>query len=298
MMVVILQIILLSIGTVASVLFLIFMVRGKQYDGLIEGLPDEGYSDKELFAVGYTMQELPIFSMNGSIGKKLMAEANILYPENNARYAEFWARLYWARTLSLSLMIIAFVFCMASWMEGASALLIVAFAVLGAVAFYDAGANEMGKRIKKRSEACVMEFSNVVSKLAMLMNCGMIMKDAWFIVANSKEGEIYGLMREACNEMNSGKSAAEAVYNFGIRSSAQEIRKFSSILIQNIEKGGSDVTMYMRQQSEELWNHRRQIMLQKGDEAAAKLLLPTMLVLVGLIVIIITAALSGMSLGL
>lgn len=292
-----LQIVLLSIGTVAAVFFLVLMAKGKRYDALIEGLPDEGYSDKELFAVGFALQEIPVFSMKSGIGKKLMADANILYPENNGRFAEFWARLYWARTLSLSMMVVAFVFCIASWMQGASALLIAVFAVLGAVAFYDAGANEMEKRIKKRSDACVQEFSNVVSKLAMLMNCGLIMKDAWFIVAYSKEGEIYDLMREACNAMNSGESAAEAVYNFGVRSSAQEIRKFSSILIQNIEKGGSDVTMYMRQQSQELWAHRRQLMLQKGDEAAAKLLLPTMLVLVGLIIMIVSAALSGLSLG-
>lgn len=294
----ILQIIVLVIGTAATVLFLILMEKGKRYDSMIDGLPDEGYSDKELFAVGYALQDVPALSMKSSIGKKLLADASILHSENDGRYTEFWARLYWARTLSLSLMLIAFVFCAASWVQGISTLLILAFAVIGVVAFYDSGANEMGKQIKKRSEACVLEFSNVVSKLAMLMSCGMIMKDAWFIVANSKQGEIYDLMQEACNEMNSGKSAAEAVYNFGVRSSAQEIRKFSSILIQNIEKGGSDVTMYMRQQSEELWNHRRQLMLQKGDEAAAKLLIPTMMVLVGLIIIIISVAMSGFSLGL
>lgn len=294
----ILQIVVLAIGTVATVLFLILMEKGKKYDGMIEGLPNEGYSDKELLAVGYALQDIPALSMRSRIGKKLMADAYILHPENNGRYAEFWARLYWARSLSLSLMVIAFTFCAASWVNGLSCVLILAFAVLGVVAFYDSGANEMNKQIKKRSEACVLEFSNVVSKLSMLMNCGLIMKDAWFIVAKTKEGEIYDLMREACAEMESGKSAAEAVYNFGIRSSAQEIRKFSSILIQNIEKGGSDVTIYMRQQSEELWNHRRQLMLQKGDEAAAKLLMPTMMVLVGLIIIIMTAALSGLSLGL
>ena len=54
----------------------------------------------------------------------------------------------------------------------------------------------------------------------------------------------------------------------------------------------------MRQQSQELWAHKRQLMLQKGDAAAAKLLLPTMLVLIGIIAIIIVAAVSGLSLNL
>ncbi len=33
-----------------------------------------------------------------------------------------------------------------------------------------------------------MEFSNVVSKLTLLMNCGMILKEAWYIVAKKQAG--------------------------------------------------------------------------------------------------------------
>lgn len=293
-----LRFVLLGLGTLTTLFYLLLMLKGRKYDDLIEGLPKEGFSDKELLAAGYALQETRLFSMSGKLGNTLLTQASILHPENGGRYADYWARLYWARTLSMCLMFVAITLCAATWIEGIFMFLVLAVAVVGVYLFYDAGANEMKNQLKKRSEACVMEFSNVVSKLALLMNCGLIMKDAWFIVADSKEGEIYNLMKEACAEMKSGHSAAEAVYNFGVRSDAPEIRKFSSTLIQNIEKGGADVTMYMRQQAGELWAHRRQLMLQKGDEAAGKLLIPTMLVLIGLIVIILTMALGGMTSGL
>ena len=98
--------------------------------------------------------------------------------------------------------------------------------------------------------------------------------------------------------MDSNTSLEEALYNFGVRTASPEIRKFASIIIQNAARGGADVTVFMRQQSQELWAHKRQLMLQKGDAAAAKLLLPTMLVLIGIIAIIIVAAVSGLSLNL
>ena len=76
-------------------------------------------------------------------------------------------------------------------------------------------------------------------------------------------------MQEACREMDNGMASAEAIYNFGVRTGSPEVRKFASIIIQNIEKGGSDVTAVMRQQADELMSQRRQMLLRKGDDAAA-----------------------------
>ena len=289
------KLILLIIATVLVFLYIILTLKGREYDSILAGLPKKGFSDRDLLAPGYALQKIPMFGIEGKLGKKLLSQASILHPENGGKYAEYWARLYMARTWGLSLMVVTFSFCIAPLMDEFIMFFVVIFGIASVWAIYNQGANEMENILKKRADSCLMEFSNVVSKLALLMNCGLIMKDAWFQVANSKEGEIYDLMKEACAEMNSGRSAAEAVYNFGIYTTSPEIRKFSSIIIQNIEKGGSDVTMYMRQQSEELWTHRRQLLLKKGDEAAAKLLIPTMLILAGVLVIIMTAAMGNMS---
>ena len=292
------KLIFLVIGTVLSAAYILLLLRGARYDGKIAGLPDEGFSDKELFSAGYLLQEIPALGMKSPIGQRLMAQARILHPENDGRFAEYWARLDWARTLSLSLLVGAFVFCAAVWMEGWLVFLTLGVGLVAVYAVYSEGANEMKKQIQARSDECLMEFSNVVSKLTMLLNCNETMTEAWRTVAYSKEGTIYTLMREASAEMDSNTSLEEALYNFGVRTASPEIRKFASIIIQNAARGGADVTVFMRQQSQELWAHKRQLMLQKGDAAAAKLLLPTMLVLIGIIAIIIVAAVSGLSLNL
>ena len=53
------------------------------------------------------MQQLPAFSMDAAVGKKMMSASAILHPENGGRFVEYWARLYWARTLSMSLLVLA-----------------------------------------------------------------------------------------------------------------------------------------------------------------------------------------------
>lgn len=293
------KLIFLAAGTILSALYILFLVLGSRYDKMIQGLPDEGYSDKELFSAGYFLQyRVPMFGIQSKIGQKLVAQAQILHPENEGRFAEYWARLYWARTLSLSMLVLAFVLCAAAWMDGAMVYATLIVGAVGVYAVYDQGAREMENQIKKRSNACLMEFSNVVSKLALLLNCNETIVEAWRTVAFSKKGPIYDLMQEAVAEMDNNAPLESAVYNFGVRTASPEIRKFASIIIQNAVRGGSDMTVFMRQQAQEMGARRRQLMLQRGDEAAAKLLIPTMLILVGIMAIILVAALAGMNLSL
>lgn len=291
----IVKLICLALGTALAVLFILFTLQGRKEDWRIEGVPQKEFSDKELWAAGFAMQKLPVFSMNSAVGKKMMAASAILHPENGGRFVEYWAQLYWARTLSMSLLVLALAFCASVFMDGYMVFAVLIAGVAMVAVIYSNGANEMTNQLKKRSEECMMEFSNVVSKLTLLMNCGMILKEAWYIVAKSKKGVIYDLMQEACREMDNGTASAEAIYNFGVRTGSPEVRKFASIIIQNIEKGGSDVTTIMRQQADELISQRRQMLLRRGDDAAAQLLAPTTIVLVGVIMIIMVAAMSGMS---
>ena len=290
----VLRIICLCAGTICVGFYLFLMAKGAKYDAMIDRIPNEGYSDKELLAVGYALQEYPAFGTSSPVYEKIKKASDILHSEKQGRFAEFWARLYWARTLSMSLMAAAFGLCLAAWMNGLTIIVVLAFVVVAVYLFYNMGVSEMSNQLKKRGEACMAEFSNMVSKLALLMNCNMTLSAAWRIVSHSKEGEIYSLMRQTLAEMDNGTSDSEALQMFAKRSYAPEIMKFATMVTQGID-GGADVAQLMRQQSRELWAHRRQLMLQKGDAAAAKLLAPTMIVLFGVIIIVVVAAFSGMN---
>ena len=135
----------------------------------------------------------------------------------------------------------------------------------------------------------------MVSKLSLLINSGMVLREAWYFIAESKKGPLYDLMKETCEFMNNGESDQSAINKFGILSDSREIKKFTSSLIQSLEKGNSDLVDFMLSQVTEQLEHKRQIMLQKGEVAAGKLIVPIGIMFAGVIMIIMAAALQNMS---
>ena len=151
----------------------------------------------------------------------------------------------------------------------------------------------MRNMLENRTKECEYELPEVVSTMAVLVNSGMMLRDSWNMIAANGTGEFYRLMRKASKKMENGISDADAIFLLGKESNSTEIKKFVSALLQNIEKGGTELAGFLMRQSSELWNTRRQRMLQEGEKAATKLLLPIVLIFVGIIIIVMTAAFAG-----
>ena len=291
----VIRLLCLAAGTLAGVWYLLMLVRGKKYNSLADSLKKEDFSNRELCGAGFAMQDVGFLALRGKLGKNLRTQAELLYGET---YQEYYARLYYARALSVTVLMAAVMLLITSLMSGSMVALLLIATVIASAAVWLDQADEMKKKLQKRSEACLDEFPSVISKLALLVSSGMILYQAWSTVAESREGPIYDLMRRSCQDVSNGMSETDAYYRFGILSDTQDIRKFSSMLVQSLEKGGGELTGFLMQQSKELWSQKRQRMLQKGDEAAAKLLIPTSLMLVGIMLIILSAVFMSMTVAL
>ena len=285
------RLIFLILGTACSVFYLLMMLKGHKYESLVASLDKNTFSNKDLCGAGFAMQEIPVFALRGKLSKQLRTQAELLYGET---YEEYYARLYYARALSVTVLIAAVMLLFTALMDGTILILVLLGGVIASAAVWFDQAGEMKKTLDRRREACLDEFPNVISKLALLVSSGMILYQAWSAVAQSREGPIYDLMRRSCQDVENGMGESDAYYRFGLLSDSQEIRKFSSMLVQSLEKGGGELTGFLMQQSKELWNLKRQRMLQRGDEAAAKLLIPTSLMLVGILLIILSAVFMSM----
>jgi type II secretory pathway component PulF len=68
------------------------------------------------------------------------------------------------------------------------------------------------------------------------------------------------------------------------------------MLTQSIERGGGELPSFLTNQSRELWSHHRQVMLQKGEKAAGALLVPIALMFVGVMLLVIVAAVLSFTL--
>lgn len=100
-------------------------------------------------------------------------------------------------------------------------------------------------------------------------------------------------MAAACNEMDSGVAEIEAYRRFGERCSQMKYRTFSTLLIQNLQKGSRRLAELLEKEALEAWDERKRKARVLGEAAATKLLVPMIMMLaVVMAVIMIPAFLS------
>lgn len=285
--------ILMILSTIIVLSFVVMMFVGQKFDYMVETLEDDSFQLKELYSVGFAWSNLiPALDCKSSLGDKVRREVVLIYGD---RFAEYYTRLYIAKALTFAHFIMAAMALIAGLVQDTSGLMLIAFGVVAGLLIAKNFLNEPHEKVVTRAEECVMEFPNFVTELALLLNSGTTLRDAWFIVSGTTDGELNKLVLHSCELMNNGRSEKDAIHAFGVKSGSQEIKKFSVSVIQSIEKGNAELSDTMMQQSSELWDIKRQKLLQKGEEAATKLIVPTSLMFVGVILVVLSSALSSMS---
>ncbi len=284
--------IMLLLASITTVLFLVNLARGKQYGYMVESLDGGEYFLKELYVVGFSLNDGKIFKLRGKMERNLKKQAKLLWGD---RYYEYYANLAWAQFLSLTLLVVSVGFSLSGFLKTEQLPILLILVLLFVAAFWNLSLSRMKEKVQQRREVCEAEFPNMVSKLALLINSGMVLREAWRVTAYGKEGTLYTLMKQACEDMENGESDIGAIYKFGVTSDSASIKKFTSAMIQGMQKGNSELADFMVSQTSELWAHKRQMALQQGEVAAGKLIIPLGITFAGIIMIIVSAAMQSMS---
>ena len=149
-------------------------------------------------------------------------------------------------------------------------------------AMYD----DLSDRVKKRRAAIRRQFPGVVSKLALLMTSGMIMDRAWNETAYSQEAELYQEMRKTSEELANLVSPEAAYGGFIARCSTKETAKLASAILQNLSKGNSEIGRLLKDMAREAWQERRHMAKRDAEKANSKLMIPTMLLFLAILVML------------
>lgn len=280
--------IIFGIGALLLLLWLLFFVKGMKSASFFEGLEEKDYPLKEIYFVGYALLETIHYQYKSKSDRKLRKEISVLYGN---KYADYYMRVIYSQKVTLAFTLVVFAFAFYGLADSMLAVVIVL--VFAGTAYYYFG-TMTSKKILERSEEMLSDFSNVVSKLALLTNAGMIMREAWEDVAYNGETTIYKEMQRSVQEMNNGVSEIDALYNFGSRCIIAEIKKFVSTIIQGIEKGNSELTGMLQRQSSEVWEAKKQNVKRQGEKAASKLMLPMLLMFLGILIMIIIPIFTNM----
>ena len=177
---------------------------------------------------------------------------------------------------------------------------IVLFGALVASLLPAAEQSRLREKKKKRERELLLEYPDMVSKLALLLGAGMTLSGAWERIVSSyvkgkTEGRksvlpVYEEMDIAVHEMQSGVGEIKAYQHFGERCGVQRYRRLSSMLTQNLKKGNRRLMEMLLQEAENAFEERKNLAKKYGEEAGTKMLFPMIALLVVMMVILLVPA--------
>ena len=146
--------------------------------------------------------------------------------------------------------------------------------------------DELNDQATKRRDAIARQFPNVVSKLALLVTSGMIMDKAWKETAYSQELVLYKEMQATSLELDNLVSPEAAYGAFIDRCNTKETAKLASAIMQNLSKGNAEIGVLLKSIAKEAWAERRHTAKRDAEKANSKLMIPTMILFVAILIIL------------
>lgn len=154
---------------------------------------------------------------------------------------------------------------------------------------------------EKRLKQMQYDYSEVVSKLTLLIGAGMTVRKAWerivldYKLQKKEKGirSIYEEMAESYNQLKAGIPENVVYERFGQRCGLKEYLKFSSLICQNLKKGTRDLVSLLELEAADAFENRKNLARKYGEEAGTKLLVPMVLMLVIVMVVIMVPAMMS-----
>lgn len=283
------RIIMLILATVMVLAWIILATRyEKMYAGMVRSIDPKEYKYPELFCVGFALMKfLKIDSKSKRARKRIKEIAEV----QGKRYAEYYFYVINAAKWTYGFTVLVLLVILGA-LANSSAAVLMGVILPALLMWYVEEA--MNDKLEARRDELLADMPQMLSKLTLLVNSGMVVREAWKKVAYGGEREIYIEMQMTVQEMQNGISELEAYRNFAERCSIKQIRRFASTMIQNMQKGNAEISYFLREMSDEMWEEKKHLVKRKGEAANSKLLLPIGMIFIGILVMIMVPAFVNM----
>ena len=252
-----------------------------RYSEYIKPLDSKKYPGKSFYVIGLAILEWVKYPFDFSFDKKRISQVKVIYGK---KYAEYFYRINMAQKVTVALTIIMLSMLLYPITQEFVLILFGVMLAFVAVYYYD---TKITSVIDKRDEEILSDFPQVLSKMALLINAGMIMNEAWKNVSTTGKGTLYDEMQRTRQDIENGMSDIDAYSQFGERCGVASVKKFTSMLIQNLTKGNRELSEFLTHASYDSWEEKKHMVKRQGEKAANKLMIPLGMILVGIFIIIL-----------
>ena len=276
------QIALMAAATPFVLLWVyLYMKYQNSFNRYIEGLSADDYTLPELFFIGMGFIHLTHYNLHSRKGRARIKEISEI---KGRKYAEYYYYIIKSASFTYILTLTP-VAVILSAMSNEPLMLVLGMAVVLLLVRYLE--KDINDKLEERREELLLDLPQVLSKLSLLINSGMVMREAWVKVSQTGERALYQEMKITSQEMANGASDLEAFRNFADRCSVKSIRKVTSTLVQNLQKGNQELAYFLDDMSREMWEEKKNIVRQKGETAGTKLMIPIGMIFMGIMILII-----------
>lgn len=283
------RIVLLIIATILVLVWIIVAVKSADsYSDLIDSIDPEKFRYPDIFCVGFSIMQ---FLKLDSKSKKARSRIKEIAEVKGKQYAEYHYYVINGAKWSYGATVFVMVAIFAAMANSVPALFFGAVMSWLIMWYVDELFND---ELEERRELLVSDLPQMLSKMTLLVNSGMMVREAWKKIAASSDRPLYKEMQLTVLEMNNGVTEVEAYANFADRCAIKEIRRFSATMTQTLQKGNSEIALFLKSMADEMWQEKRHMVKRKGEAANSKLLLPTAMIFIGILLLIMVPAFSGL----
>lgn len=286
------QLIMIALGAVASLIFIVlYFSNSAKYKDYINGIDDKVFMMPDIFVVGMAVVQMFKINTEKKDAKKRQKFAELF----GEQYVSFYSMVLTASTISYLMMFFPIAFFLGAMSnQPIVAVLVIVVSLLFPVYV---GMNIDTKITEQRNEI-LLDYPGILSKMALLINAGMMLREAWELVGESGHTKLYREMQAVTKKIKNGITETQAYRELADACKINEMKKFVSIICQNLERGSSELVFVMRELSDEAWNAKKNVAKMKGDSATAKLILPIGLTFVGILIMILVPIMANMNLSM
>lgn len=278
-----------------AVFFVLYM-KGKKYKELCDPLLKDDFMLKDVFVVGFAVLEIVRYQCGSKFDqfvskfdRMTRLKLKELYPID---YNDYYLRVYWAQSFTYLVIGIAFSGLLLNALGPFGLILGLG---LGCVLFYYSFKG-LDERIEKRHLKISLDMPDFTNKVIILSGAGLTIRDS--LVKISKEMSIstplYEALGECVSAIDTGANDTQAFMRLTDKCNMPAMRRFCSVILQNLKFGGSEVIRALSDIATEQWNERKNASEKLAMEAETKLLFPMMLMLFSVIIVTVVPAILSM----
>ncbi|WP_460319715.1 type II secretion system F family protein [Paenibacillus sp. YSY-4.3] len=160
--------------------------------------------------------------------------------------------------------------------------------------------SDLHGKVKRREQQILLELPELLNKIILLVGAGSTVQQAIKQCLERKRGQeshpLYRELFQMQRECEGGYSFAQAMEGFSKRCGIQEVSAFTTAVLLNFRRGGSDFVLALRDLSHSLWEKRKAVGKTLGEQASSKLVFPMVLLFLIIVVLVGTPAFMIMDL--